>query len=135
VDLKHHSLKSDSLKLYDIKSLAKDNFEHQIVGLYFRDEWFLRSNLELSLATRFDYITVDWTDYHETKNEIDEYNFSPRLNLLYRHNQEFTSRLSSGVGYRAPLTLYESQHGSDHDGFEIEIRNIEKAIGANYALD
>lgn len=134
-DFKHHQLKSESEKLYGIEGLQRDNFKHQTLGVYLQDEWFLSDKSELSLALRLDQITVDWTEYSLKEKEIDEYILAPRINFVSRHNSSLTSRFNTGLGYRAPLTLYESQHGSNHDGFEIEIDKVEKSYGLGYALD
>lgn len=36
---------------------------------------------------------------------------APRLNLLWRHNEHASSRLSAGQGYRAPTSYFEQDHG------------------------
>lgn len=135
VDLKTHDLVSESAKLYGVDSLQRDNFKHRTLGFYTKDEWYISDKSELSLALRFDHILVDWTDYNIKQDEVDEYILAPRINFLTRHTSKLTSRGNAGLGYRAPLTLYESQHGSNHDGFEIEIDDVEKAYGVGYALD
>jgi hypothetical protein len=50
------------------------------------------------------------------------------------HNSVLTSRVSTGIGYRSPLTLFESQHGTAHDGFVIEIDKLETAQSFVYSL-
>lgn len=37
--------------------------------------------------------------------------FAPRLNLLWRHDEHASSRLSAGKGYRAPTSYFEQDHG------------------------
>jgi len=39
-----------------------------------------------------------------------------------------------GIGYRSPLTLFESQHGLYHNGFELSIDEIELAESLTYSL-
>jgi len=48
--------------------------------------------------------------------------------------EHWTQRLSYGLGYRSPLTYFESQHGNNEQGYEIEIDEIEKAHSAVYSL-
>jgi hypothetical protein len=38
------------------------------------------------------------------------------------------------MGYRTPLSLFESQHGTNEYGFEQAINRVEKSISANYSL-
>ncbi len=135
MDYKNHQLKSESQKLYGVEDLRKDNFRNASLGFYIQDEWYLSDKSELSLGLRLDHIQVDWTEYTVKDNEVDDYVFAPRMNYVLRHTPALTSRVNAGLGYRAPLTLYESQHGSNHDGFEIQIDQIEKAYGFGYALD
>lgn len=135
VDFKMHNLKSESEKLYGDQGLRRDNFRNKNIGFYAQDEWFLSDSSELSLGVRLDHIQVDWTEYTAKDNEVEETIFAPRLNYVLRHSPTLTSRANAGLGYRAPLTLYESQHGSNHDGFEIQIDKVEKAYGIGYALD
>jgi hypothetical protein len=60
--------------------------------------------------------------------------WAPRLLGHYEHTEHVSSRLTLGVGYRPPLTLFESQHGSSHDGFLIAIDQIEKSTSAVYTF-
>jgi outer membrane receptor protein involved in Fe transport len=55
---------------------------------------------------------------------------------LYRHNHtlDLTSRLSAGIGYRSPLTFFESEHGLLDNGFAVSITDLEQSHGANYSL-
>jgi outer membrane receptor for ferrienterochelin and colicin len=135
LDNKNHSFKSDSVKLYDDKKLKRDNFKHHTFGLYLQDEWFVNDQLEISTSLRLDKITVNWTDYQDKDKEIDDWVFAPRFKGVYRASELYTFRFNTGVGYRSPLTLFESQHGSTHDGFIIGINKVEKALGVGASLD
>lgn len=131
LDFKNHSLKSDSNELYGNKGLKRDNFLHQALGFYLQDEWNYSHQLDITMALRVDDIKVNWQEYGQINEQI----LAPRISLKYQHHQALISRISAGLGYRAPLSLYESQHGSDHDGFEIAIDRLEKARSVGYTLD
>jgi outer membrane receptor for ferrienterochelin and colicins len=49
-------------------------------------------------------------------------------------SEHFSQRFSYGLGYRAPLTFFESQHGNQENGYEIGIKEIEKAHSAVYSI-
>jgi outer membrane receptor protein involved in Fe transport len=56
--------------------------------------------------------------------------------MRYNHNDNFTSRLSAGRGYRAPLAFFETDHGvlDAGAGFNVEIDELEKSTSVGYAL-
>ena len=62
--------------------------------------------------------------------------FAPRANLLWRHSEHASSRLSSGLGYRAPTSYFEQDHGILET---ILIRNetngVEKSKNLMYTFD
>jgi outer membrane receptor for ferrienterochelin and colicins len=61
---------------------------------------------------------------------------APRLNLLWRHNEHASSRLSGGIGYRAPTSYFEQDHGILET---LVIRNatngVEKSKNLMYTFD
>jgi len=68
--------------------------------------------------------------------KIDETFFAPRLDVRYFHNEELTSRFSTGRGYRAPLSFFETDHGilDAELGYQINIDSLEESISASYSL-
>ena len=90
--------------------------------------------LELQLALRFDHITADFIDQTDVGDELSQSLLSPRAHLRYLHTEQWTSRLSAGYGYRAPLAFFESDHGILEDGFQIAIDELEESRSVNYAL-
>ena len=65
---------------------------------------------------------------------IDKTLLAPRAHIRYIHNDNWTSRFSAGKGYRAPLSIFETEHGILEDGFNIAITDIEESLSANYSL-
>ena len=88
------------------------------------------------MALRYDTITADFTDPNKPGTELDESILSPRVDIRLRHNDEWTSRLSAGRGYRAPLSFFETDHGilDGSLGFDIDIDELERSNSVNYAL-
>jgi len=130
-DIKTQRMNSTSLVLYDQMGLKKDNLVHAVNGIYFQDSWSMNNRNEVSLAIRGDQIKVDWSDLNKN---IDKTMVAPRLYYKHTHSPIWTSRLGLGIGYRSPLTLFESQHGTDHNGFLVDITKIETAESFVYAL-
>jgi outer membrane receptor for ferrienterochelin and colicin len=126
IDTKQEKLRAESHEFFSVLNLDKDDFDMSSYGLYLQDVWTPTENLEISGAVRFDKINVDWTAKTVEDDEIDEFIAVPRLHIKWMHNDKYTSRFSAGMGYRAPLTFFESEHGVLEDGFGIEIDNIEK---------
>ncbi|MFP4181800.1 MAG: TonB-dependent receptor plug domain-containing protein [Thiohalospira sp.] len=111
-----------------------DAFDHRDTGVYLQDIWTPTAELEVKLAARLDRIRTDWTEKTEQGDEIDTDLFAPRAHVRWRHSDHWTSRLSAGRGYRAPLTFYESEHGILDEGFDIAIDEVETSRSASYAL-
>jgi len=113
---------------------AEDDFNMNSFGLYIQDTWTPADHIEIAAAIRVDHIKVDWTDQAGT--EIDKTVAVPRLHIKYDHENGFTSRVSAGQGYRAPLTFFESEHGIlGTNGFAMDIKDIEKSNSAGYSLN
>ncbi|MDP1785493.1 MAG: TonB-dependent receptor, partial [Sulfuricurvum sp.] len=104
------------------------------LGLYAQDAWMIDDKNELTLALRGAKITTDWRAKTAQGNEIDETLLVPRFLWRHNHTNDLTSRLSAGMGYRAPLTFFESEHGLLDNGFDMAISELEKSKGASYAL-
>lgn len=113
-----------------------DSFDYDTQGFYVQDTWTATENLEVSFAIRYDQVEADFIDPAKPGTEIDEEIISPRLDMRYTHNDQWTSRFSAGRGYRAPLSFFESDHGIlDGDlGFEIQVSELERSKSATYSL-
>ncbi|MFQ6371166.1 TonB-dependent receptor plug domain-containing protein [Shewanella sp. YIC-542] len=114
-----------------------DSFDYDVSGIYLQDTWRAMDNMEVSLALRLDKVKADFTDPQKPGTELDESIISPRVDIRYHHNDQWTSRLSAGRGYRAPLSFFESDHGilDSSLGFEIDIDSLERSKSANYSLN
>lgn len=77
-----------------------DNYTYRSPGLGVQADYPLFDDrLEASVNLR--------VDRHSTYGT----QLSPRLNLLWRHDEHRASRLSGGSGYRAPTSYFEQDHG------------------------
>lgn len=115
---------------------VSDSFDYDTRGLYVQDTWTATENFEMAIAVRIDQVEADFIDPAKPGTEIDESIVSPRLDMRYSHNDQWTSRFSFGRGYRAPLSFFESDHGIlDGDlGFDVQIEELERSQSFNYAL-
>ncbi len=139
IDTKQENLEAESKAFFAPESegglgLDKDEFKMSSYGFYLQDIWTPTEKLEISAALRLDKILVDWTAKTAQENEIDEFVAVPRLHIKWDHNDNLTSRISAGMGYRAPLTFFESEHGILEDGFGIDVDQIEKSTSAAYSV-
>ncbi|MGZ5208791.1 MAG: TonB-dependent receptor plug domain-containing protein, partial [Sulfuricurvum sp.] len=132
-DAKIETARSQSVTFFaDPKN--KDDFDYTALGLYAQDAWMIDDKNELTLALRGAKITTDWRAQTAQGHEIDETLLVPRFLWRHNHTNDLTSRLSAGMGYRAPLTFFESEHGLLDNGFGMAITELEKSRGASYAL-
>ncbi|HDS1209812.1 TPA: TonB-dependent receptor [Shewanella algae] len=135
-DLRTEEMRSHSRAGSANPDYVSDSFDYDVKGLYLQDTWQVIDDLEVAMALRYDSITADFTDPSKPGTELDESILSPRVDIRLRHNELWTSRLSAGRGYRAPLSFFETDHGilDGSLGFDIDIDELERSNSVNYAL-
>lgn len=101
-----------------------DNYRYQAPAVFAQVyRAFLDNRLEVNASLRL--------DQHNVFGNIT----SPRLNLLYRHGEAWSSRLSAGQGYRAPTSFFEQEHGILADSRIVRsISAPERSDNLSYAL-
>jgi outer membrane receptor for ferrienterochelin and colicin len=132
-DFKQETMRAQA-SAFDNGLIERDDFDYNSYALYLQDTWTINDKTELNLALRAAKITTDFRGQTAQGNEIDETILAPRAHLRYHHNDYMTSRLSGGIGYRSPLTFFESEHGLLDNGFAVDISKIEKSKSAAYSL-
>jgi outer membrane receptor protein involved in Fe transport len=135
VDRRNEEMISKSKTLYQTNNFPKDDFEFDTLGLYIQDEWIKSEKDEFNFVLRIDRMQVDWTDSQLTNGDLKETAFAPRVHYKRIHDREWSSRFSLGVGYRAPLSLFESQHGTNDEGFKVGITKLERAQTFTYTIN
>lgn len=128
---KFHAMDTSSAKLYQDQGLKQDDLINSNWGLHSQWTYLLNDKTEFAIAARFDEVHLKWKDFNKS---INEQVLAPRLFLKHQHSDEWTSRASYGLGTRTPLSLFESQHGTNHYGFDVELSKIEKAHSFVYSL-
>ena len=115
---------------------VSDSFNYDVLGVFIQDTWQALENLHISSAVRFDKIEADFIDPSKPGVEIDKSLVSPRVDMRYLHDDRWTSRLSAGRGYRAPLSFFETDHGilDSGQGFQVAVEELERSTSATYAL-
>jgi outer membrane receptor for ferrienterochelin and colicins len=135
LDHRNEEMHSQSKVLYGTQDLARDSYNYETLGFYIQDEWLLNARQELNLVLRIDHLAVDWLDPRLENGRVDETAFAPRLHFKHQHDEHWSSRVAFGVGYRAPLSLFESQHGTNEEGFIIDIQRLERAETFSYTAN
>lgn len=131
VDTRQQKMNSESDTLYNELSLPQDDLRQQNLGGYIQDTWSWDERNELVAVLRVDQVKTRWL---AMDREIERTVFAPRLAYKHQHNDVWSSRASYGRGYRSPLSLFESQHGTSHNGFVVDIRDIETSHNLSYSL-
>jgi outer membrane receptor for ferrienterochelin and colicin len=143
---RHHLVAGIDTRLEEMRSRSKagaaspdyvaDSFDYEVFGVYVQDTWSPNDRLEVAVALRVDSLQADFIDPAKPGVEIDETVLAPRLDARFRHDDQWTSRLSLGRGYRAPLSFFESDHGilDAGDGFAIDIDSLEDSLSGTYTL-
>ena len=131
VDHKSQFMDSKSQVLFGALGLPKDNLDVKTYGLYLQDTWVIDDFRELSAVLRADHLETRWDHLEQG---ISRTILAPRLYYKQIHNPVLTSRAGLGIGYRTPLTLFESQHGTYEEGFIVGINRVETAQSFFYSL-
>ena len=130
-------LRSTSVTLFEQypdsnpRDIKKDSFDYKSGAFYFQYSYLDADSIEFDAALRVDSINLNWL---ELNNEIKETVPAPRLQLLVHHTDHLKQRVSYGLGYRAPLTFFESQHGNSERGYQVDIDDFELAHSAVHSI-
>ncbi len=135
VDHRNEEMTSNSDVLFRMNDFKRDSFKFDTLGMYIQDEWTISGRDEINIVFRADRMKVNWDDKRITNHSLEKTAFAPRIHYKRAHSDTLTSRFSYGVGYRAPLTLFESQHGANEEGFELNITELEKAQTFSYTIN
>ena len=137
LDHRNEEMRSDSQALELLNNYVSDSFDYITTGIYLQDTWTPSDDIEVAAAVRIDKIKADFVDPSKQGVEIDKTLVSPRIDMRYLHNDQITSRLSLGQGYRAPLSFFESDHGilDAGQGYHINVDSPEKSHSINYSLN
>lgn len=136
IDIRDEEMRSDSEAGESSLDYVEDSFDYEVLGVYLQDTWDVNDQIELSIAVRIDSIEADFVAEEKPGTEIDETVIAPRADLRIAHNDQWTSRISAGRGYRAPLSFFETDHGilDAGDGFAIDVDELEESLSTTYAL-
>jgi iron complex outermembrane receptor protein len=85
----------DEFKQYPGYNYFSVSYKHQTIGIFSQDNWKLTEDLSLEPGIRYDY-NFQYGGF-----------FLPRLALLYKFSNSFSSRLSGGLGYKLPTPFSE----------------------------
>ena len=91
-------------------------------GIFAQYEWKPSQRFTALLGGRYDISNVDGTYSVGTENRIADVNlgvFSPRINLLYKLNENLRFRGSYARGFRAPQAFNEDLHISSAGGDQV----------------
>ena len=137
VDLRTEEMRSSTEALEAVAAYQTDSFDYDVYGFFIQDTWTPVDEFELALVVRLDQIEADFIDPEKVGTEIDELFVAPRIDMRYFHSDEFTSRLSVGRGYRAPLSFFETDHGilDAELGYQIDIDSLEESVSVSYSLN
>jgi outer membrane receptor for ferrienterochelin and colicins len=83
--------------------LVKRNFSSRTGGLYVQHTWDITERVMLESGIRTDFVGYSNQNYSE-----DEFFLLPRISALFKWNDQWSSRIGGGLGYKTP-TLFTEQ--------------------------
>lgn len=124
LNYRFEDLKSTGARADGTLNNGIDNYTYRVPGLFLQAyRSMFDDKLEANGSVRF--------DKHNAFGTIT----SPRLNLLWNHEQYLSSRVSLGKGFRAPTSFFEQDHGILDTGAIVrKIDKLEVSYNASYAL-
>ncbi len=136
LDVRKETMGSKTEALQHLDAYISDSFDYDTSGLFLQEVWTPNQNIEIAMALRLDRVKADFVDPVKTGIEIEETILAPRIDIRYFHTDNLTSRFSTGKGYRAPLSFFESDHGilDAELGFQINVDKLERSLSATYSL-
>lgn len=129
LQVREQDFNSSSQQLYETLGLQQDDSKSFNVGTFIEAEQAFSQKTSLQWGIRLDQYQTKWTNLN---SEFSKLAFSPRLALKHQHSSNYLSRLAAGRGQRVPLSLFESQHGTNEHGFVVDIRSLEIADSFSY---
>lgn len=129
LQVRDQDFNSSSEQLYETLGLREDDSKSFNVGSFFESEQALSQSSSLQWGIRLDLYQTIWTDLD---SEFSQTAASPRLAFKHQHSANYLSRFAVGRGQRVPLSLFESQHGTNEHGFTVEISSLEIADSFSY---
>ncbi len=124
-DFRYEDLKSFNQNPDGSRNDGIDNYKYYTHGFFAQlYNQFFDQKLETNISARL--------DHHNVFGNI----FVPRANALFHHNDNLSSRVSAGIGYRAPTSFFEQEHGIIETARIIrEINDPEKSQNFSYSLN
>ncbi len=132
IDGNIEKMASQSHYYYQVLGITPDSYNATFGGGYLQDVWNFGHQRDLSLALRLDDIEVNWIN--KPGEKIENFIAAPRASLRWEFIEGLTGRLSAGLGWRAPLTFFELDHGLLNNGFDIGVSRLESAEGVGGSL-
>ena len=92
----------DNLREDDVSKESRD-FNTKTAGIYFQQTWDASEKLKLESGIR-----ADLTHYYNRLYNKTDFFVLPRVSALYKFNDNWSSRIGGGLGYKTP-TLFTEQ--------------------------
>jgi len=128
--LAHHNIVAginvtgENFHKYLPDSTTINNYTYSTQGVFIQDDWQLRENLTAEAGIRFDH-------HNQYGNFV-----LPRLSLLYRISNAFTTRLGGGFGYKVPTVFSSDIDERDYPLLQpLQGVKAERSAGANWDIN
>ncbi|MGG9970513.1 TonB-dependent receptor plug domain-containing protein [Ferruginibacter sp. SUN002] len=108
------------------ENINTHNAQSFTVGVYFQDTWDVADKITIESGMRIDNITYQSIIFKNNQTFA-----LPRLSALFKLSNKLSSRISGGLGYKAPTVFTEQTESMQYRGITA-LSNVtaEKSIGA-----
>ncbi|HEU5146403.1 MAG TPA: TonB-dependent receptor, partial [Chryseosolibacter sp.] len=120
------NLWTDDFKENRLATVPARDYSQTTVGAFIQNTFSVSDRIILEAGLRGDYVL--------------DYGFAllPRLSILYKASEKFSSRLGGGLGYKAPTIFTEEAERIQYQNvlpISEEDNRLEKSYGANWDLN
>jgi outer membrane receptor for ferrienterochelin and colicins len=124
VSYREEDLSSQGVTTNGTQVSNADAYSYKVPGVFAQYDFFaMGGDLEVNVSARH--------DEHNVFGGIT----SPRMLMAYTHNDDWTSRLSLGKGYRAPTSFFEQDHGVILEATNIDRTGLKAETARNISYN
>jgi outer membrane receptor for ferrienterochelin and colicins len=122
---------SDNFKEKAASTTGPRNFTTNTAGSFVQHTWDINSKAKLESGLRADYV-----NYSNNLFSKAEFFVLPRVSLLYKFNNEWSSRVGAGLGYKTPTLFTELTETLQYQNITA-LNNVkaERSIGGTFDVN
>jgi iron complex outermembrane receptor protein/outer membrane receptor for ferrienterochelin and colicins len=110
---------------------ARLNNRSTTIGLYAQDTWDITDRIKIESGLRMDNVTYSNSNFSKNQSFL-----LPRISALFKVNNNISSRISGGLGYKIPTPFTEQTESIQYQNL-LPLNNVtaEKSVGGTFDIN